>query len=61
MAQSNSALMVRIYPNHKQAALLERGCLYRFRYYKMLAVWWNMMHDICFDAYRDFCEIETDK
>lgn len=61
MAQSNSALMVRIYPNHKQAALLERGCLYRFRYYKMLAVWWNMMHDICCDAYRDFCEKETDK
>lgn len=58
---SNSALLVRIYPNHKQESLLKKACLYRFHYYKALAMWWNTTYDVCCKLYKSFCEKEQDE
>lgn len=54
------ALLVRIYPNHKQESLLKKGCLYRFHYYKALALWWNITQNTCYELYKSFCKKEPD-
>ena len=57
----DKALLVRIYPNKTQELWLRKGCLYRFRYYKALALWWNSTKEVCCDLYKSFCEKELDK
>lgn len=57
---STSALLVRIYPNNKQESLLNKGFLFRFYYYKALAMWWNITYDTCCKLYHSFCEKEQD-
>lgn len=58
---SNSALLVRLYPNSRQSALLRKACEYRFHYYKALALWWNDTHENCRKLYAEFCKTETDE
>lgn len=58
---SNSGLLVRVYPNTKQKSLLKKACLYRFHYYKALAMWWNTTYNICCKLYKDFCVKELDE
>ena len=59
--KSNAAMLIRLYPNKQQEMLLTKCCLFRFRYYKALALWWNSTYKICCQLYKDFCEKEIDE
>ena len=59
--KSNAAMLIRLYPNKQQEMLLTKCCLFRFRYYKALALWWNSTYKTCCQLYKDFCEKEIDE
>jgi len=41
-----AGLVIRLYPNRKQEALLNRVCLDRLHQYKALALWWNVSNQV---------------
>lgn len=58
---SNSAVLVRLYPNAHQAELFRKVCRYRMHYYNGLAMWWNTTYRACKKRYAQFCEKEADE
>lgn len=53
---SNSAVLIRLYPNKHTEKLLMACCRYRNRFYNALAYWWNSTRRACSESYARFCE-----